>query len=279
MKLTGPLERVLRAFLADPAAPRYGYDLMKASGLPSGTLYPMLSRLQEQGLVSSAWEPAGTDASGRPARRYYRLTDEGIETGRQELARAGAVRSARAGRAGAARRAGAPGAARRGPAGPREHVMRGDVLAQRLAGLLAEWLIGRACRHLPAAAREERGREWTAELPAILADPDVPSGLLRSARALRFAAGHGPDRPPRARGLPRSAHRRRRAVGGSAPVHLREPLAGCGLPGAARRRAAHPGAAWDRVWIVRCSSWPPPPLDLFALAQLIKLVRWLCQHD
>jgi PadR family transcriptional regulator, regulatory protein PadR len=109
MKLTGPLERVLRAFLADPSVPRYGYDLMKASGLPSGTLYPLLSRLQEQGLVTSAWEPAGTDSSGRPARRYYRLSDEGIETGRQELARASAARAARAGRAG---RAGAPGAAR-----------------------------------------------------------------------------------------------------------------------------------------------------------------------
>ena len=63
--------------------------------------------------------------------------------------------------------------------------MRGDGLAQRLAG----WLIGRAGRHLPAAARAEREREWTAELPAILADPDVRSGLLRSARALRFAVG------------------------------------------------------------------------------------------
>jgi PadR family transcriptional regulator, regulatory protein PadR len=104
MKLTGPLERVLRAFLADPSVPRYGYDLMKASGLPSGTLYPLLSRLQEQGLVSSAWAPAGAD--GRPPRRYYQLTDEGIETGRQKLARAGAARPARAGRAGA------PGAAR-----------------------------------------------------------------------------------------------------------------------------------------------------------------------
>lgn len=119
MKLTGPLERVLRAFLADPGTPRYGYDLMKASGLPSGTLYPMLSRLQEQGLVSSAWAPSGAD--GRPPRRYYQLTDEGIETGRQELARAGAARAARAGRPGAARRAGAPGAARnaaRGAARP-----------------------------------------------------------------------------------------------------------------------------------------------------------------
>ncbi len=92
MKLTGPLERVLRAFLADPAVPRYGYDLMKASGLPSGTLYPMLSRLQEQGLVSSAWEPPGGDGSGRPACRYYWLTDEGIESARAELAGADSAR-------------------------------------------------------------------------------------------------------------------------------------------------------------------------------------------
>jgi len=113
MKLTGPLERVLRAFLADPAKPRYGYDLMKASGLPSGTLYPMLGRLQEQGLVSSAWEPTGAD--GRPPRRYYQLTDEGMETARQELARASAARAGAAAAAGAAagaRRTGAPGAAR-----------------------------------------------------------------------------------------------------------------------------------------------------------------------
>ncbi len=92
MQLTGPLERVLRVFLADPAAPRYGYDLMKASGLPSGTLYPMLSRLQEQGLVSSAWEPPGGDGSGRPARRYYRLTEQGIASARQEMDRADAAR-------------------------------------------------------------------------------------------------------------------------------------------------------------------------------------------
>ena len=44
--MTGPLERVLGAFLADPAAPRYGYDLMKAARLPSGTLYPLLARLE-----------------------------------------------------------------------------------------------------------------------------------------------------------------------------------------------------------------------------------------
>ncbi len=40
MKMTAPLERVLRAFLDDPAVPRYGYDLMKAAGLKSGWLPP-----------------------------------------------------------------------------------------------------------------------------------------------------------------------------------------------------------------------------------------------
>ena len=59
--MTAPLERVFRVFLDDPAAPRYGYDLMKAGGLPSGTLYPLLARLQTRWLVISAWEP-------RPAR-------------------------------------------------------------------------------------------------------------------------------------------------------------------------------------------------------------------
>jgi len=67
-----PLQRVLRAFLEDPAAPRYGYDLMKAAGLPSGTLYPMLARLEDQKLVTSAWETP--QAGGERPRRYYQLT-------------------------------------------------------------------------------------------------------------------------------------------------------------------------------------------------------------
>ena len=53
--MTAPLERVFRNFLEDPATRRYGYDVMKAAGLPSGTLYPLLGRLDTQGLVSSAW--------------------------------------------------------------------------------------------------------------------------------------------------------------------------------------------------------------------------------
>jgi PadR family transcriptional regulator, regulatory protein PadR len=88
MKLTGPLERVLRVLVADPAAPRYGYDLMKAARLPSGTLYPMLARLQQEGLVDSQWEDERPDAGGRPPRKYYRLTAEGVRAARLELAHA-----------------------------------------------------------------------------------------------------------------------------------------------------------------------------------------------
>jgi len=54
---------------------------------------------------------------------------------------------------------------------------------------LADRLIRRACHRLPGEAGDERYREWAAELPAILADPDVGSGMRRSARALRYAAG------------------------------------------------------------------------------------------
>ena len=158
--------------------------------------------------------------------------------------------------------------------------MRGDAaaqqLAERLAGRLAEWMIGRASRHLPAAAREERGREWTAELPAILADPDVRPGLLRSARALRFAAG-----------TIRTARREHGVFRGQ-------------LTGADARSAGVRLFLCASLWLavvclVRLGAvlhlqaphgiWAAPlvpaaiAVELFAAAQVIKLVRWLCQHD
>jgi PadR family transcriptional regulator PadR len=96
MRMTAPLERVFRVFLDDPAALRYGYDLMKAAGLPSGTLYPLLARLQARGLVTSAWETPHQD--GERPRRYYQLTGEGIEVARLELAQLSARRARGPGR-------------------------------------------------------------------------------------------------------------------------------------------------------------------------------------
>jgi DNA-binding PadR family transcriptional regulator len=90
VRMTGPLQRVLGAFLADPAAPRYGYDLMKTARLPSGTLYPLLARLEREKLVTSAWETPQQD--GQRPRKYYQLTGEGIQVARLELAQASARR-------------------------------------------------------------------------------------------------------------------------------------------------------------------------------------------
>lgn len=53
----------------------YGYDLGRSVGLKSGTLYPLLIRLHEQGLLEAEWRSA--EAPGRPARHMYRLTGAG----------------------------------------------------------------------------------------------------------------------------------------------------------------------------------------------------------
>lgn len=53
----------------------HGYPLMKATGLSSGTLYPLLMRMTEQGLVESEWQ--APDEPGRPPRHAYRLTAAG----------------------------------------------------------------------------------------------------------------------------------------------------------------------------------------------------------
>lgn len=59
-----------------PAVWQHGYELSKQTGLQSGTLYPLLIRLNDQQLLESRWEPPETP--GRPARHAYRLTASGL---------------------------------------------------------------------------------------------------------------------------------------------------------------------------------------------------------
>lgn len=68
---------VLRALARDPARWRYGYELGQDVGLKAGSLYPILMRLNERGLLESSWEaePPG----GRPARHLYRLAAAGVQ--------------------------------------------------------------------------------------------------------------------------------------------------------------------------------------------------------
>lgn len=59
---------------------RYGFEVMRVTGMPSGTVYPLFRRLDRAGLVRSAWEDESeAHADRRPARRYYELTPEGAE--------------------------------------------------------------------------------------------------------------------------------------------------------------------------------------------------------
>ena len=67
---------LLEALSAKSQHWRHGYDLMKETGLSSGTLYPLLMRMADKGLIEAEWrEPA---RPGRPARHAYRLTTAGI---------------------------------------------------------------------------------------------------------------------------------------------------------------------------------------------------------
>jgi DNA-binding PadR family transcriptional regulator len=57
---------------------QYGFDIMDITGLPSGTVYPALRRLEQTGLIDSKWEKAGiAQREQRPPRKYYELTPDG----------------------------------------------------------------------------------------------------------------------------------------------------------------------------------------------------------
>ena len=57
---------------------RYGFDIMDATGLPSGTVYPALSRLERMGLLRARWEAhAVARREKRPPRKYYQITRDG----------------------------------------------------------------------------------------------------------------------------------------------------------------------------------------------------------
>jgi PadR family transcriptional regulator PadR len=85
-RMTLQVQLVLNEMLSEPAEQRYGLDLCEATGLPSGTIYPIMARLERIKWVESDWEdPDAHIAQGRPRRRYYRLTREGAEAAAEAL--------------------------------------------------------------------------------------------------------------------------------------------------------------------------------------------------
>jgi PadR family transcriptional regulator, regulatory protein PadR len=74
---------VLAKFVERPSEWRYGYELSRGTGLKSGTLYPILMRLEKHTLLEARWEAT---ENGVPPRHTYRLTPNGLEFARAKLA-------------------------------------------------------------------------------------------------------------------------------------------------------------------------------------------------
>lgn len=87
-RMTITVQLVLRAMLAEPTREMYGLQICNAAGLPSGTIHPILARLEGLGWLESRWEDAVPKEEGRPRRRYYKLTEDGAERARIALAQA-----------------------------------------------------------------------------------------------------------------------------------------------------------------------------------------------
>jgi DNA-binding PadR family transcriptional regulator len=86
--MTQTTQAVLRALLERPAQEMYGLEICAKAGLPSGTIHPILARLEKIEWLESRWEDADPHQQGRPRRRYYRLSQDGAVRARQALARA-----------------------------------------------------------------------------------------------------------------------------------------------------------------------------------------------
>ncbi len=168
-------------------------------------------------------------------------------------------------------------------------MIRRPAVTPALARLAAERIIRLGCRRLPAGLRDERYREWTAELPAVLTDPGIRNAAVRSVRAVSFAAGAF-----------RTARRLGRAAGdpGAGPATLaggtgggwasrswRHPLSRPALPdGVALAitavvlwltivvliRVYPPAGAWNYAYIAAGIA-----AELLAATALVRFVLWL----
>jgi DNA-binding PadR family transcriptional regulator len=86
-RMTQATLAVLRALTDNPAQEMYGLQICAAAGLPTGTIHPILARLQAAGWLESFWEDIDPKAQGRPRRRYYRLSQAGSARARHALTR------------------------------------------------------------------------------------------------------------------------------------------------------------------------------------------------
>ena len=78
---------VLALFLQEPERERFGLEIIGETGIPSGSLYPILHRFEERGLLDATWEDLSAAVlHGRRPRKRYRLSSEKTQSARDQLA-------------------------------------------------------------------------------------------------------------------------------------------------------------------------------------------------
>ncbi|GAA3048576.1 PadR family transcriptional regulator [Actinokineospora globicatena] len=87
-RMTLPTQLVLRTLMTDPTREYYGLEICAEAGLPSGTIHPILARLERVGWLRSRWEEVDPAREGRPRRRYYSIDPASVALVRAALHRA-----------------------------------------------------------------------------------------------------------------------------------------------------------------------------------------------
>src|SRR6478735_7991685 len=85
LRMTQATQLVLRVLLRHPTKAMYGLEICQSAGLPSGTIHPILARLERMRWLESHWEDAEPREVGRPRRRYYQLSPDGADRARAAL--------------------------------------------------------------------------------------------------------------------------------------------------------------------------------------------------
>lgn len=93
VRITVPTVKVLRLLLNEPKTAVWGLEIVKKTGLLTGTVYPIMDRLETLGWVISEWEP-DNDRNG-PRRRYYRIRPEALDEAERTLSKYDTAKSQR----------------------------------------------------------------------------------------------------------------------------------------------------------------------------------------
>jgi PadR family transcriptional regulator, regulatory protein PadR len=86
LELTPKMAAIIKIFLEDPQQARYGFELMRRTGQPSGTLYPILAKLEHAGWLIGGREDIDPHAAGRPPRRNYCIAGAAVAVAHNQLA-------------------------------------------------------------------------------------------------------------------------------------------------------------------------------------------------